>query len=46
MIEGFLFIGIAILIGRVLAEFHNHPVRFGLSQYRVSMAEYRNKREN
>ena len=46
MIEAFLFIGIAVLIGRVLAEFHNRPVRFGISQYRVSMAEYRRMNRN
>jgi len=46
MIEAFLFIGIAILIGRVLAEFHQEPFDFGLTKYRVSIDEYRriNKR--
>lgn len=47
MTEGLLLILAGWLIGRVLTEFHNRPVRFGLSQYRVSMAEYqRRKQEN
>lgn len=46
MIEAFLFIGVSILIGRVLAEFHKEPFDLGLSKYRVSIDEYRriNKR--
>jgi len=43
MIEAFLFIGIAILIGRVLAEFHREPFDLGLTKYRVSVEQY-NKR--
>ena len=46
MIEAFLFIGIAILIGRVLAEFHRHPMDLGLSKYRVSADEYRRRNKD
>ncbi len=41
MIEAFLFIVISVLIGRVLAEFHQEPFDLGLTKYRVSVAEYR-----
>jgi len=46
MIEGLLFVGVCILICRVLAEFHKEPFDLGLSKYRVSIEEYRriNKR--
>ncbi len=46
MIEAFLFIGIAILIGRVLAEFHREPFDLGLTKYRVSVAEYRRRNKD
>jgi len=46
MIEAFLFIGIAVLIGRVLAEFHRHPMDLGLSKYRVSADEYRRRNKD
>lgn len=41
MTEALLLIAAGLLIGRVLAEFHNCPVHFGLSRYRVSIEEYR-----
>ena len=43
MIEAFLFIGIAVLIGRVLAEFHREPFDLSLKKYRVSIAEHRRR---
>jgi len=46
MVEAFLFIGVAILIGRVLVEFHKEPFDLGLTKYRVSVAEYRRRNRN
>jgi len=46
MIEGLLFVGVCILIGRVLAEFHQEPFDLGLTKYRVSVAEYRRRNRN
>lgn len=46
MIEGLLFVGVCILIGRVLAEFHKEPFDLGLSKYRVSVAEYRRRNQS
>ena len=46
MIEGLLFVGVCILIGRVLAEFHQEPFDLGLTKYRVSVAEYRRRNQS
>lgn len=45
MIEAFLFIGVSILIGRVLHEFHREPFDLGLTKYRVSINEYRRRNQ-
>lgn len=46
MIEGLLFVGVCILIGRVLAKFHQEPFDLGLTKYRVSVEEYRRRNKD